>query len=628
MTQLSFTNFDSIQNIEERIKTIYSVCWREKFVQPGEVLKLAEDTYQFSIKEKSELGEAISLSIIGFQHWHLSKIDLANNELSSAVELLKALGAYHYIGNSFMALAMVNWGLGNREKAFNIIYEGIALLDEKNIETSKFWMYWALGVYYFDMEDYTKSIEFYEKSEDLFKLSVDSDKGDKCFILIGLGSVHQKRGEYEKALSYFEKVKDVSIEVGQWMQEARACFEIASICKLTEQYTKAEEYFVKSYLMRKEHNTKPAMISCLLEYSDLLIQKGDNSNKALELLEEALSLALETNSKQKLHQCHFKLAEIYKSQNKYELALSHMESFYTIKSELSGDQASNNLKKLETKFATESAEKEAEIHKLINIDLKVAHDDLEEKNNEILDSIHYAKRIQLALFPPHDLIKKHLKNHFLYYQPKDIVGGDFYWMETVGDKVFFAIADCTGHGVPGALLSVMCSTVLTKSVRELGITQPSLILDESVNLLQERFVNSTENVSDGMDISLCCFDLNENVIEYAGANNSLYFVRDGELNEIKADKQPIGYYEHRKPYTNHEVQLQKNDQFYLFSDGYADQFGGEKGKKLKTKPFKELLMKVNQLPMDEQKGVVENHLNSWKGDLSQVDDICIFSVKL
>ena len=270
---------------------------------------------------------------------------------------------------------------------------------------------------------------------------------------------------------------------------------------------------------------------------------------------------------------------------------------------------------------------------------KSKNEELKISNEEITASINYAKRIQQAILPSDLLIANNLPGSFVYYQPKAIVAGDFYWMHILpepngwdanGDVVLFAAADCTGHGVPGAMVSVVCNNALNQSVKEFGITQPSLILDKTKELVIEAFAESTEMVKDGMDIALVAFNKKTLELQYAGANNPLWVIRSKseDVEVIKADKQPIGNCDHPSPYTNHIVQLAQGDSVYLFSDGYADQFGGEKGKKFKYKPFKDLLLSISNQDMLEQKGSLSTHFNAWKGKLEQVDDVCIIGLKI
>ncbi len=251
-----------------------------------------------------------------------------------------------------------------------------------------------------------------------------------------------------------------------------------------------------------------------------------------------------------------------------------------------------------------------------------------QKNKEILGSITYAKRIQQAMLPKQAQIDEYLSNYFIVYLPKDIVSGDFYYSEKKGNKIYFSAADCTGHGVPGALMSVLCSNLLTKAIKDMDIASPAEILDIVTVLLLQRFQDFGENVKDGMDLALCSIDTETLILEYAGANNPLLILRKGEPIMLKADFQPIGLFDHRQAFTNHTLQLQKGDIIYSTTDGYADQFGGPNGKKLKSKAFRELLISICEKDMQTQKKMVEDYFIQWKGSLDQVDDVCVFAVRV
>jgi len=256
-----------------------------------------------------------------------------------------------------------------------------------------------------------------------------------------------------------------------------------------------------------------------------------------------------------------------------------------------------------------------------------AYDSLEEKNQEITDSIIYAQRIQGAILPPPRMVKEWLPNSFVLFKPKDIVAGDFYWLVKATDgNILFAAADCTGHGVPGALLSMLCNNALNRSVREYGLTDPGKILDKTREIIIAEFEKSDEHVQDGMDISLCA--LKGNKLNFAGAYNVVWIIRDGEIIEIKGDRQPIGNSDDPVPFTTKSFDLESGDIFYIFSDGYVDQFGGKKGKKLKAKAFKKLLLEVIDKPMDEQHVLIDKAFESWRGKLAQVDDVCMIGVKM
>jgi len=254
-----------------------------------------------------------------------------------------------------------------------------------------------------------------------------------------------------------------------------------------------------------------------------------------------------------------------------------------------------------------------------------------ENNREILDSIKYAERIQNAILPSPELIKKALPDSFILYQPKDIVAGDFYWIHQLDeDTVIYAAADCTGHGVPGAMLSVVCNNALLRSIKEFKLTQPAKILDKAAEIVADTFERSEEEcyIKDGMDISLCSVNYKTGDVQFSGANNALYLIKEGVFTEIKGDKQPVGQYSHTKPFTNHTFKLNKGDVIYSFTDGYPDQFGGPKGKKFMYKQFRELLISISQKNMATQQQELTQVFNTWKGEHEQVDDLCVIGVRV
>ena len=286
------------------------------------------------------------------------------------------------------------------------------------------------------------------------------------------------------------------------------------------------------------------------------------------------------------------------------------------------------------KYRTQSLEKkqkelELEIAKATD-EIQTAYVTLEEQHNEIKDSIKYAKRIQNAILPNVELMKENFKDCYVLYMPKDVVAGDFFWMEKIEDSIYFAAADCTGHGVPGAMISVICSNALSKALLEDGIRSTGKLLDKTRELVIQNLAKSGEEVKDGMDISLCCLNLKTRVLYSSGANNPVLILRkeSSDFDIIKADRQPVGLFSHAKPFKEHKTQLEKGDKVYIFTDGYQDQFGGEKGKKLMPKKFKKLLLDSNQLSMDKQKENLENEFNSWKGELEQIDDVCVIGVEI
>lgn len=256
---------------------------------------------------------------------------------------------------------------------------------------------------------------------------------------------------------------------------------------------------------------------------------------------------------------------------------------------------------------------------------------LQQQNEDIIDSIQYARKIQDAILPSVDAIAKSVADAFVLYLPKDVVSGDFYWYYKKENKIFIAAVDCTGHGVPGALMSVVGNSILKDVIVKRAIEDPSKILealDSDVNNLMQK-EDSYDVMSDGMDMTLAVIDLATNVMTFAGAMRPIWIVREGEVIDIKGDRFPIGYfYGVEKTFTNVEVQLKKDDQIYLFSDGYADQFGGEKNKKFNRKKMKELLVSINSMSGIEQKGFLDYALKNWRQEIEQTDDVLVIGLKI
>ena len=255
---------------------------------------------------------------------------------------------------------------------------------------------------------------------------------------------------------------------------------------------------------------------------------------------------------------------------------------------------------------------------------------IEEKNKDITSSIRYAKRIQDALLPAKKYLNEHMGEYFVLFKQKDIVSGDFYWVNKKDDKLFFAAIDCTGHGVPGAFVSLVAHGNIQRALVLFNMRSPASILDklnEGVTDVLSRG-GETQDIKDGMDISLCALNRREMKLEFSGANHPMILIRNGELIETKGDKQPIGQYISRKNFTNNEMEVKKGDMIYLFSDGYADQFGGESGKKFKRSRLKEMLLAHHGKPMNEQKEILDDTIEQWKGNLEQIDDILVMGVKV
>jgi serine phosphatase RsbU (regulator of sigma subunit) len=256
--------------------------------------------------------------------------------------------------------------------------------------------------------------------------------------------------------------------------------------------------------------------------------------------------------------------------------------------------------------------------------------ELEMKNNAITTSIKYARRIQNAILPAAELFENHFSDYFILNKPKEVVSGDFYWVNQVGEKLIFTIADCTGHGVPGAFMSILGIMLLEQITGMNQITDADAIL----NLLRDKVKialhrqGSRDEIKDGLDLALCVYDLKGHKLQFSGAFNPVFFIRDGSISKIDADQMPIGpYLDPEVPFKRQEINVQSGDVFYLFTDGYLDQFGGEERKKFNTKRFRELLLRIYPEKMTKQKKILDETITNWQGTTEQIDDITVMGIR-
>lgn len=613
--EVTYGEWNSLADVIERIEHMCSFVYQNINANPEICSAVIDEITSLSEVEDYAQGKILSYDLRAYFLWHEGKTELAFDLLDKSTNARQSIHFYDQIGWNYMTKGMLLWQQGDYDSAFSNMYDGLRFIESRGVDKFEtIPCYWTLGVFHYDLKNYDLSLENYYKVFEAIEENTNAQFTNNIYsyTLIGIGCCLKEKGDFDGALNYFEQAKVKSWETNQWMQEARSLYEIGLVQTQAGICDEAERSLQKSFEMRQQHNTKPGMVSCLLALTDLKLLQGE-LKAAVQYANNALALAKETNSKMKVYLAHYKLYELQKQQQNFEEALMHLEAYQEIRAQVVGEETTNKIKDLETKFATESAEKEAEIERL--------------KNEEILSSIRYAQRIQNSILPSEDLIKQTFDDHFIIYLPKDIVAGDFYWIERKEEKVYFSAADCTGHGVPGALVSVMCSNTLNKALIESENGAPGDILDKTASILESRLKSSKETVDDGMDLSLCCYDTHSGLLSVAGANNPIYVIKNGELIEIKGDKQPIGSYENRQAFSTHEVSISKGDLVYSFTDGYADQFGGPKGKKLRYNVFKELLVDSASSSLEEQKNRLIKYFNDWKGEEEQVDDVCIIGIR-
>jgi tetratricopeptide (TPR) repeat protein len=562
-----------------------------------------------------------------------------------------------------------------------------------------------IGAVYFQRGDQDTAVLYMEQAANVFEGV--NDLKSAALVYNNLGAVFGSAGDFEKALPYIESSLRIKIAMGNKKGIASGYGNLASLMQGEKRYEEALAYVDSSYVIALEIGALDDQLNALRLYYSTYDMMGRHDS-ALSYLEQFSSLndsILSQESKDQVAELSAKydsekkereiellekdkelldIAELEKAALQQELdavkladraqksVLYGIIAFGVLAAIFIGivllrKRKSNALlvaqkEEIESKgtalhqahvASKEQREEMQSQHESLgeaNVAIKLQKSQIQEQNSEIMSSIRYAERIQASILPSDRAVRRHLTASFILFKPKDIVSGDFYWIEPIGDKILFAAVDCTGHGIPGAFVSMVGNTGLDRAVREFGLQQPAAIMDKLAEFMDDIFVQKQLeaedgiHVKDGMDMTLCSLDRKTNMLEFSGAKNPLYVIRrktdpipDKEpkksnethnLYEYKVDKQPIGAYDNRVPYTNQSLQLKTGDALYLFSDGFADQFGGPKGKKLKYRPFQQMLLDFQDKTMQEQKAVLDTAFVQWAGELEQVDDVIVFGVRI
>lgn len=545
---------------------------------------------------------------------------------NKACDLAKKLNDNYKYGHTLRAIAVVRSDQGKYAESEKLLNEALDISIKLNDIPGASTCYLTLGNLYKKQNDLDKSLKYY-----LEALKMKEQMGEKVSIaglLNNIGVIYYDRKQYRESIKYYERALKIRAEIKNTQGVADSYLSLANSYKEISDFKNAYHYQVKFHAAW-DSTFNSNITSQIAEMN----AKYESAKKDQEILKrtagekEAKALA----EKEALESKNANQRVMYLGVG---FVLVLVLAGFTYRANLQRKKANAMLEKTNEKLAESNDEVMAQKFEIINQKHLV-----EEKQKEILDSIAYAKRLQEAILPPVSLIKKYLPESFVMYNPKDIVAGDFYWMHIVenselnvgrkakgSELILIAAADCTGHGVPGAMVSVVCSNALNRAVKEFGITEPGKILDKVRELVVETFGKSENEVKDGMDISLCA--ISGTHIKWSGANNPLWYLQDGEMKKIAPNKQPIGKTDNPEPFTTHSVQLKKSDILYLFTDGFADQFGGPAGKKYKSKQMEELFTATISDKMEVQEEKIQSAFQNWKGRLEQIDDVCIIGIRV
>lgn len=582
--------------------------------------------------------------------------------LNSFEELNDSVGVSTACNN----LGLAYYSLGDIEKALEYYSRSLKIREAMNDKHGLGNTYNNLGLLYSAQFDTVKSLEYYRMS-----LTVRSEINDYEGVALSLnniGGIHEDYGNIDSALYYYRSSFKICEDIRDGRGQALALSNIAFIYNVQGKSDSALAYYYKSLEIRLYIAHKTGIANSTRNIGELYFAKGQ-IDSAYKYGTWSMDVAQKLQYPEQIQNAAHLMSQIYEQQGDGSKALEMFRLYIEMRDKIANEQTKQATAKQQMQYEYDkqkvlddalhegqnARQKTIIVAAIIGLVLlilflafvvnrlritrkqkqlieeqkratEIAHHQLEEKNTEILDSIIYAKRIQNAILPSQKIIQQKLPQSFILYRPKDIVAGDFYWLEQKEETLLFSVADCTGHGVPGALVSVICNNGLNRSVREFNLTDPGKILEKTREIVIAEFEKSEDEVKDGMDISLCAITGNE--LQWAGANNGLWIIRSNAIIELKADKQPIGKYSDNKPFSTQSVILRSGDLIYMYSDGYADQFGGTKGKKFKAAQLKELLLSIHNESMIRQKQMLEEKFDEWKGNLEQLDDVCVWGVKI
>ncbi len=628
---------------------------------------------------------AVIINDLGFVADEQGKTDKALEAYNKALSLFEQLDDKKGIARAFNNIGAVYDNLGDLSLAIDYYYKSLNIREVIKDTSGLASCHNNIGYLYFKQKNYKKALESYKKASHYAKL--ENNLYRSAIILGNFGLTYSTMKDYDQALNYYMEAKKIYDTYNYPINQSQNISNIAAIYKNQGNLQLALSMYMRSLQIMDSLDYKQGQANVYSSIANIYFTLGD-IKKAQANAETGLKLARELGYPKEISSCGMILAEVYQRTGNFKDAF-----FLYVRSKKLADSLNNDDLRRETlqkdlqheydrKVAADSLNLVLERH---SNELKVKEEKnkrfflygglvvllfvtlfvfnrlritkkqnqiiakqklevesqkelivkqkelVEEKQKEIVDSINYAKRIQQAVLTGNEVWQNIAKDHFILFQPKDIVSGDFYWATNVNSNLsIFALADCTGHGVPGGFMSMLGNSFLNEIIVEKKIYQPGEILNQLRNKIIKALAQEGQsNQKDGMDICLCAYDKKKGTLDFAGANNPLWIVNPNEITEYKGDKMPIGVYVNElKPFSNTTIDLKDGDCLYLITDGFADQFGGEKGKKFKYKPLMELLQKNQQRSMKEQGNIFLSVINEWKKGYEQVDDISLIGIRV
>jgi serine phosphatase RsbU (regulator of sigma subunit) len=593
----------------------------------------ANDALELSTKLKYQSGVAKAWLELGNLEYEVGNKVKAFEDFQTTLKIAEQIPADEVAAKAANKIGYIHcFIMNNPERSKEYFFKALEfykrLNDTKAIARSLV----NIGDVYSRLGDKNKGIEYQMEA---YKISSDVKDSSTMVIIMGnLGDCYTALMQYDKAIKFVTRARKIQMLRHDIGGEKYNDERLGVIYLKMKDYKNAEFYLLSAYEFAEKNNYAELILNTSEPLYELYKERNDKSKADFYQL-KYLSLKDSVNNLEKLSSIaemeNHKALERVEAEKEKELMISNMKR-----------AEEKKMQNMVTGFVVFSfvtvlifsiiifrrfkfSKRQNEIIQLQKEEVEQKNELIEEKQKEIMDSIHYAKRIQSALLAHKDYIDSHLKENFILFKPKDIVSGDFYWATHRDNKFYLASCDSTGHGVPGAFMSLLNIGFLGEAIKEKNILEPHRIL----NYVRERLIEgiSKEGQKDGFDGILICLDKQTNKITYAAANNAPVVVRDGKLLELECDRMPVGQGGNNESFKLFTFDTKPSDVFYLYTDGYPDQFGGTKGKKFMYKRFNDLLLSISSRPLKEQSELLATEFERWRGGHEQIDDVCVIAVK-
>lgn len=589
----------------------------------------------------------------------------ADSLIQEQLELSERLNYKKGIADAYSNLGVACNYQGDYSHSLDYLLKALSLYEQLNDRRGQAIALKYIGTVYAQEGDSTDAVDYLHKALHIFVEIKDTDY--IATSLLSVGNLYEAQGDHPNALAHISKALQLFKAIKERDGIGSALMYMGDVYNNRNDYPQALDYYGQALNIFDNLGDKAGVCGIFASEGKIYRKQG-NMSKALEFDNKAVTIAREIGALDVIQSVEKELSEIYAKKGDGMKALLHYKAYDAIRDTIFNQQNTQRAmrEEMNLEFAKKEAiekagdEKREALHKeevrkkettiyyisgilvLVigfagyayssNMRVRKAKRVIEEKNTQITESINYAERIQRSVLPAMDNIKKSFPQSFVLYMPKDIVSGDFYFFDRHQEKTYIAVADCTGHGIPGAFMSMLCEEKLNDVVKS-NLGTGEILKQVNVGLKASLHQADDEGAQDGMDIALCAVtpSLNGMKISYSGANRPLWIVPKGkrEIQELLPAKKSIGTFTScEEDYSTYIVQLQEGDTFYMFTDGYTDQFGGEEGKKISIAKFKELLLSLQGKPMPEQEKALASFLQDWKKDMAQQDDILVMGVRV